>query len=115
MGKQLIRIDDAAFEALAARMTDRGKAAAEEVVGEDIAALTARTRAHWPVDSGESASSFFADVRVDLNEVAGEMRNDSGYAHFVNRGRTYQALVIEPFRELVRELPDRIAAQITRD
>ena len=100
------------FDSLVDRMVEHAKAVTPEVIEEGLGEIMDEAQSRWPVDSGASRSAFRFNLIDRGDEFSAEVRNASGYAQFINRGRTYDELVTTPFRRFMRGLPSILARRI---
>jgi hypothetical protein len=109
---RLIRVG-IGFDDFVDRLTEKGVQAARDAVEDALDDIVEDARAQWPSRSGRSATSFHVSIEEAAGRVAGEIVNDSGYAPYINGGRTLHELVVVPFQTAVRLLPAEIERRLS--
>lgn len=97
------------FDDFIDKLTEEGIQAAKDTIEEALEDIVRDAVARWPVGkTGLSQTSFSVFIEEDPFRITGEIVNDSGYAPFINRGRTLHNLVVVPFEAAVKLLPGEI-------
>jgi len=97
------------FDDFIDKLTVEGIQLTKDLVEETLTDIADNAAAAWPVGStGRSASSFHVRIDEGATKISGEIVNDSGYAPYINHGRTLHELVVVPFHTAVILLPGEI-------
>lgn len=102
------------FDDFVDKLTLEGVAAAKKTIEEALEDIVEDAAAQWPVGAtGRSRNAFRVEIDEDPATITGIIINDSGYAPFINGGRTLHALVVVPFNTAVALLPAEIARALS--
>jgi hypothetical protein len=88
-------------------LTEGGVEAAKRAVEEALEGVEGIARAGWPVGNPSEGSrdAFVISIEDSPVRIGGQLSNVSGYAPFINSGRTVQRLMVEPTQREGMRLP----------
>lgn len=95
------------------RLTEQGVITARAAIESVLEDLVIDAQASWPVRTGVSRAAFSVEMAGSVGRIAGEIVNNSGYAPYINRGRSLHNLLVLPFKAETLLLPGEIERKLS--